>query len=89
MRRRVPWNRLTADEGHTILRIARASTEWSRRKVVAWITDHEDVAVSEATVYRLLMPAWSKARTPDPLLAEHIRVRELDLGGVRSKTPAR
>ena len=59
MRRRVPWNRLTADEGHTILRIARASTEWSRRKVVAWITDHEDVAVSEATVYRLLMPAWS------------------------------
>ena len=54
MRRRVPWNRLTTDEEHTILRVARASPEWSSRQVAAWITDHEDVSVSEATVYRVL-----------------------------------
>ena len=54
VRRRVSWNRLTQDEEHTILRVARASPEWSSRQVAAWITDHEDVSVSEATVYRLL-----------------------------------
>lgn len=53
-RRRVPWNRLTDEEEHTILRVARGSSEWSSRQVAAWITDHEDVSVSEATVYRLL-----------------------------------
>ena len=52
--RRVPWNRLTLDEERTILRVARASPEWSSRQVAAWITDHEDVSISEASVYRLL-----------------------------------
>jgi transposase InsO family protein len=54
VRKRVPWNRLTADEEWTVLRVARGSPEWSSRQVAAWITDHEDVSVSEATVYRLL-----------------------------------
>ena len=54
VRKRVPWNRLTEDEERMVLVVARASPEWSSRQVSAWITDHEDVSVSEASVYRLL-----------------------------------
>ncbi len=52
--RRVPWNRLTGDEERTVLRVARASPEWSSRQIAAWITDHQDFSVSEATVFRIL-----------------------------------
>jgi len=52
--RRVPWNRLAGDEKRTVLRIARASPEWSSRQIAAWITDHQDFSVSEATVFRIL-----------------------------------
>ena len=52
--RRVPWNRLAGDEERTVLRVARASPEWSSRQIAAWITDHQDFSVSEATVFRIL-----------------------------------
>ena len=52
--RRVPWNRLARDEERTVLRVARASPEWSSRQIAAWITDHQDFSVSEATVFRIL-----------------------------------
>jgi len=52
--RRVPWNRLAGDEERTVLRVARSSPEWSSRQIAAWITDHQDFSVSEATVFRIL-----------------------------------
>ncbi len=53
--RRVPWNRLVGDEERTVLRVARASPEWSSPDCIgAWITDHEVFSVSEATVFRIL-----------------------------------
>ena len=54
VKRRVPWNRLTQDEEDVVLTVARASPAWSSRQLAAWITDHNDISVSEATVYRLL-----------------------------------
>ncbi len=52
--RRVPWNRLTSEEEGKVLRVARASPEWSSRQIAPWITDHGDFSVSESTVYRIL-----------------------------------
>ncbi len=52
--KRRPWNRLTPDEDHRILAVARESPELSSRQLSAWITDNEGFAVSESTVYRIL-----------------------------------
>ena len=49
-----PWNRLTSEEERAVLVAARRSPELSCRQLAAWITDHRDFSVSEATVYRLL-----------------------------------
>jgi putative transposase len=52
--RKRPWNRITPDEDHRILAIARECPELSSRQLSAWITDTEGFAVSESTVYRIL-----------------------------------
>ncbi len=52
--KRRPWNRITPDEDHRILAVARESPELSSRQLSAWITDNEGFAVSESTVYRIL-----------------------------------
>jgi len=48
------WNRLTQVERDQILTIARLYPDLSCRLLAVKITDEEDFAVSEATVYRLL-----------------------------------
>jgi putative transposase len=53
-RRIRPWNRITPNEEHRILAVAREFPELSSRHLSAWITDHEGFAVSESTVYRIL-----------------------------------
>jgi len=52
--RQRPWNRITPEEEYQILAVARESPEFSSRQLSAWITDNEDFAVSESTVYRIL-----------------------------------
>jgi len=52
--RRRPWNRITPEEEHKVLAIAREFSELSSRQLSAWITDNEGFAVSESTVYRIL-----------------------------------
>jgi len=52
--RRRPWNRITPNEERRILAVAREYPELSSRQLSAWITDNEDFAVSESTVYRIL-----------------------------------
>jgi transposase InsO family protein len=52
--RRRPWNRITPREEAQILVVAREYAELSSRQLSAWITDNEDFAVSESTVYRML-----------------------------------
>ena len=52
--RRRPWNRITPEEEGKVLAVARESPELSSRQLSAWITDNEDFAVSESTVYRIL-----------------------------------
>jgi putative transposase len=52
--RKRPWNRITPNEEHRILAVARESPELSSRQLAAWITDNEGFAVSESTVYRIL-----------------------------------
>ena len=49
-----PWNRITPNEEHRILAVAREFPELSSRQISVWITDNEGFAVSESTVYRLL-----------------------------------
>ena len=49
-----PWNRITPNEEHRILAVAREFPELSSRQISVWITDHEGFAVSESTVYRIL-----------------------------------
>ena len=51
---RKPWNRITLNEEHRILSVAREFPELSSRQLSAWITDNEGFAVSESTVYRIL-----------------------------------
>ncbi len=52
--RRRPWNQVTPNEEHLILKVAMESPELSSRQLAAWITDNEGFAVSESTVYRIL-----------------------------------
>jgi transposase InsO family protein len=49
-----PWNRITPNEEHRILAVARELPELSSRQISVWITDNEGFAVSESTVYRIL-----------------------------------
>jgi transposase InsO family protein len=49
-----PWNRITPNEEHRILAVAREFPDLSSRQLAAWLTDHEGFAVSESTVYRIL-----------------------------------
>ncbi|MEE3006026.1 MAG: helix-turn-helix domain-containing protein, partial [Chloroflexota bacterium] len=49
---RIPWNKLSSPEEAAVLAAARESTEWSRRQLAAWITDHLGLSVGESTVYR-------------------------------------
>jgi putative transposase len=49
-----PWNRITPNEEHRILAVAREFPELSSRQISVWITDNEGFAVSESTVYRVL-----------------------------------
>ena len=51
---RTPWNRLTPDEESLVLSAAREAPELSSRQLAAWITDNQDISVSESTVYRIL-----------------------------------
>ena len=53
-RRGRPWNRITPNEERRILAVAREYPDLSSRQLAAWITDHEGLAVSESTVYRIL-----------------------------------
>jgi|TARA_B100000315_G_C14527483_1_gene564527 transposase InsO family protein len=54
MVRRVPWNRLTEGERAKALTVARALPAWSSRQIATWITDNDDFAVSESSVFRIL-----------------------------------
>ena len=48
------WNRITAEEEQTVLKMALAYPELSARLLAVKITDETDYAVSESTVYRIL-----------------------------------
>src|ERR687896_1662672 len=54
---RIPWNRLSSEEEAIVLAAARKDPDLSSRQLAAWITDHQDFSVSEATVYRILRRA--------------------------------
>jgi putative transposase len=54
---RIPWNSLSSEEVAGVLTTARQYPELSSRQLAAWITDHQDFSVSEATVYRILRKA--------------------------------
>ena len=54
MGRRSPWNRLQPEEEALVLAAARELPTWRGRQLAAWITDHQGLAVSAATVYRIL-----------------------------------
>ena len=58
--RKRPWNRITPEEEDKILAVAREYTELSSRQLSAWITDNAGFAISESTVYRILVvgKAW-------------------------------
>ena len=49
-----PWNRLRPEEERTILATAREMPTWRSRQLAAWLTDHGGLAVSAATIYRIL-----------------------------------
>lgn len=54
---KIPWNRLSSQEEAVVLANARKHPDLSSRQLAAWITDHPDFSVSEATVYRILRRA--------------------------------
>ena len=49
-----PWNRLQPEEEALVLAAARQFPTWRGRQLAAWLTDHQGLAVSAATVYRIL-----------------------------------
>lgn len=49
-----PWNKLSPEEEHRILLLARTSPELSSRQLALTLVDTESVYVSESTVYRIL-----------------------------------
>ena len=49
-----PWNRLTFQEVHYVLSVAREMPELSCCQLAAWITDNQGFSVSESSVYRIL-----------------------------------
>lgn len=54
---KIPWNRLSSQEEAVVLANGRKHPDLSSRQLAAWITDHQDFSVSEATVYRILRRA--------------------------------
>lgn len=54
---KIPWNRLSSQEEAVVLANARKHPDLRSRQLAAWITDHQDFSVSEATVYRILRRA--------------------------------
>jgi putative transposase len=55
--KKIPWNRLSSEEEAIALAAARKDPDLSRHQLAAWITDHQEFAVSAATVYRILRRA--------------------------------
>ena len=49
-----PWNRLRPEEAARVLATARELPTWRSRQLAAWLTDHQSLAVSPSTVYRIL-----------------------------------
>jgi putative transposase len=49
-----PWNKLSPEEEHRILLLARTLPELSSRQLALTLVDTENVYVSESTVYRIL-----------------------------------
>ena len=49
-----PWNKLSPEEEHRILLLARTSPEFSSRELALTLVDTENLYVSESTVYRIL-----------------------------------
>jgi len=49
-----PWNRLRTEEEALVLATAREMPAWRSRQLAAWLTDHQGLAVSGSTVYRIL-----------------------------------
>lgn len=60
------WNRLTPEEELVILRVGREHPELSPRLIAIKITDEEEFAVSESTVYRVLKKHGLVAPRPLP-----------------------
>ena len=60
------WNRLTREEDLLILRIGREHPELSPRLLAVKITDEEEFAISESTVYRVLKQHGLVAPRPLP-----------------------
>jgi putative transposase len=69
--RRRPWNRITPEEEHQVLFVAREYPELSSRQLSAWITDNKGFAVSESTVYRILRREGLVKRREVQLMAAH------------------
>ncbi len=51
---RRPWNRLRPEEESVVLATARELLTWRSRQLAAYLTDHQSLAVSASTVYRIL-----------------------------------
>jgi transposase InsO family protein len=49
-----PWNKLSHEEEHRLLMLARISPELSSRQLALTLVDTESVYISESTVYRIL-----------------------------------
>ncbi|MBM4449085.1 MAG: IS3 family transposase [Chloroflexi bacterium] len=74
--RRRPWNRITPQEEGRILGLAREHPELSSRQLSAWITDKENFAVSESTVFRILKrEGMVKRQETQPVAAKEYRIK--------------
>jgi putative transposase len=71
-----PWNRITPNEDHRILAVAREFSDLSSRQISVWITDNEGFAASESTVYRILRREGLVKRTEfEPAAAKEYHSR--------------